>query len=191
MRAFVVAVIAGAIWSVSAAAQPVSEVRVGVFDHDVAYNEGSGGKESGFNVQLEAVFASPGLLKPLLSPRPYLNFSWNSAGATNFGGGGVTWTTPRDRRIYGGLDFGVVIHDGIAFWPDDPSQDPVYARIDEERTVLGSRELFRTTLSASARVTDRIDVQATIEHLSHGQVLGNGRNEGLDNVGARLIYRFD
>ena len=29
------------------------------------------------------------------------------------------------------------------------------------------------------------------EHLSHGQVLGNGRNQGIDNIGLRVSYTFD
>jgi lipid A 3-O-deacylase len=28
------------------------------------------------------------------------------------------------------------------------------------------------------------------EHLSHGQILGKGRNQGIDNVGVRVIYRL-
>jgi lipid A 3-O-deacylase len=28
------------------------------------------------------------------------------------------------------------------------------------------------------------------EHLSHGQILGNGRNQGLDTLGLRVAYRF-
>ncbi len=29
------------------------------------------------------------------------------------------------------------------------------------------------------------------EHLSHGQILGDGRNQGLDNIGLRVSYSFD
>jgi hypothetical protein len=33
-------------------------------------------------------------------------------------------------------------------------------------------------------------VQAVFEHLSHGQILGSGRNQGLDMAGVRVVYRF-
>ena len=29
------------------------------------------------------------------------------------------------------------------------------------------------------------------EHMSHGQILDSGRNQGLDYVGLRFSYRFD
>lgn len=29
------------------------------------------------------------------------------------------------------------------------------------------------------------------EHMSHGQILDEGRNQGLDYVGLRFLYRFD
>jgi lipid A 3-O-deacylase len=32
-------------------------------------------------------------------------------------------------------------------------------------------------------------VQGYYEHLSHGQILGEGRNQGLDEFGIRVGYR--
>lgn len=167
----------------------IDEVRVNATHHDVTvFNSGTGGKESGANIQAEVLFDSPLILAPILSPRPHVMFSHNTAGETNFGGIGLSWTTPAVRRIYAGLDFGVVWHDGVVSLPPEPS-DPTRIRLAEERVIFGSRDLFRTALSAGYRVHDNLDVALVFEHLSHGQVLGNGKNEGLDSFGVRIGWR--
>ena len=173
----------------SASVLGIDEVRVGAYQHDVTvFNSGTGGKESGFNLQGEIVFDSPLLLAPLLKPRPYANFSANSDGGTNFGGVGLAWQTPQSSRWFSGIDFGVVVHDGVRELPADPANLD-RQRLAAERAILGSRTLFRTALSAGYRVTDSVDVALVFEHLSHGQVLGNGKNEGLDNIGVRFAWR--
>jgi lipid A 3-O-deacylase len=173
----------------SASVFGIDEVRVGAYKHDVTvFNSGTGGKESGVNIQGEIVFDSPLLLAPLLKPRPYANFSANSDGGTNFGGVGLSWQTPQARKFFGGVDFGVVIHDGVKELPADPANLD-RQRLAEERAILGSRSLFRTALSAGYRVSDSIDMAVVFEHLSHGQILGSGKNEGLDNIGVRIAWR--
>jgi lipid A 3-O-deacylase len=174
-----------------ALAGPLSEFRVDLMKHDVTVlNEGSGGTESGFNIQFEAVFDSPELLSWAFNPRPYLNFSWNSDGDTNFGGGGLLWTTPTfAERFYGELAVGVVTHDGVVDLPPNPG-DPVRIRLANERVIFGSRQLFRSSLAAGMHLNDRWDAAVVFEHLSHGQIFANGKNEGLDNFGVRLAYKF-
>ena len=33
-------------------------------------------------------------------------------------------------------------------------------------------------------------MQGIYEHLSHGQILGEGRNQGLDEIGVRAVWKF-
>lgn len=171
-------------------APAVAEARVGVASHDVTlFNSGTGGTEAGLNLSGEIVLESPSVLARFGAPRPYAGFSWNSAGATNFGGVGLTWATSRERRLYGVFDLGVVLHDGVVDLPSDPD-DPVRQRLADTRVIFGSRDLFRTAIGAGWRMNARWDAQVVVEHLSHGQILGSGKNEGLDNLGVRFAYRF-
>ncbi len=168
----------------------LDELRLGVLEHDVAaFNEGSGDFEDGFNVAAEVVFKSPGPFRYILSPRPYGIFSWNSAGDTNFGGGGLNWTTPAWRdRLFAEAGVGYVLHDGVVELPSDPA-NPDRIRLAATRVTFGSRDLFRTHFAAGVRVTPRLDAAFVVEHLSHGQILGDDSNQGLDNIGLRLSYR--
>lgn len=176
-------------WDVSGA--PL-ELRVGVYGHDLTVgNAGAGDIEDGENIAVEAVFASPGFLRAVWKPRPYAQFSWNSAEETNFGGVGVVWQTPAHRSgAFGELGFGVVLHDGVIDVTDRDPGDPYRIYTAENRVLFGSRELFRTTFVGGYRVNDDWDVALVWEHLSHGQILGVGRNQGLDNIGVRVSRRF-
>ena len=81
------------------------------------------------------------------------------------------------------------IHDGeleVRFPQGDPRNDP----ISRSKIYFGSRDLFRTSFALNRDVTDKWGVQVMFEHLSHGQVLGEGRNQGIDNVGVRVFYRL-
>lgn len=197
MRTIVVSAIACAVATGAPAMAQVdwlSEVRLGVVAHDLdLLGDGSGGTESGVNIQAEIVLESPKALSWAFSPRPWGQFSVNTDGDTNYGGIGLAWTTPRERRIFGEVDFGVVIHDGVINVPpisDNPDEIAKRIRLAETRVLFGSRELFRTALGLGVRVTDTIDAQLVIEHLSHGQVFADGKNEGLDTIGVRFGYRL-
>jgi lipid A 3-O-deacylase len=167
-----------------------AEARVGLMAHDLDLgNENRGGKENGPSVSLQASFDAPDLLRPLGSPRPWVLASVNLAGDTSFAGAGLAWRLEPTRGPYveGGL--GYVVHDGITTLPDDPG-DPVRIERDRTRTILGSRDLFRTHVAIGTRVGARWSAELVYEHLSHGQILGQGRNEGLDNIGIKIGWRF-
>ncbi len=182
-------VVAFTLFGYSASAQ-VEEVRIGVMDHDVnVTGNGAGGKEGGFNVTAEIVFASPEFLQKLWSPRPYVNLSLNTEGMTSFGGAGLAWQGNMGERFFGEFDFGLVYHDGITTLSPDPG-DPERIRLDATRVILGSRLLFRSVASIGVHVNDDWDAALVFEHLSHGQILAQGRNEGLDNIGIRFSRKF-
>ena len=73
---------------------------------------------------------------------------------------------------------------------DLPPGDPDRIRIAETRALLGSDWLFRSQIGADYMMTERWAVGAYYEHFSHGQILGNGRNQALDEFGVRLGYHF-
>jgi len=168
----------------------VEEVRLGVLDHDINLTgNGAGGKEGGVNIAVELVFASPNFLSWAWSPRPFIHGSLNTDGLTNFAGAGLSWQFDLTDRIFFESNSGLVIHDGITQLSDDPG-DPERILLDATRVILGSRVLFRLALSLGVRVNDDWDASVVFEHLSHGQILASGRNEGLDNIGFRLSRKF-
>lgn len=67
------------------------------------------------------------------------------------------------------------------------SDDPT---VIETRQLLGSRDLFRTGLAVDRKLNDRWAVGVEWTHFSHGQILGQGRNQGLDATGLRLTRAF-
>jgi len=190
MRLFAASLALAAVPVATASAQIIDEVRVGATQHNVCIaNCDNADKEDGPNINGEIVFASPELLDILWSPRPYLVASVNTAGDTSFGGAGLHW----NWDFAGGWSLepgvGYVLHNGELTFPfpqGDPRNDPVSATT----VFFGSRDLFRTSLSLNHDLGGKWGALLMYEHLSHGQILGSGRNQGIDNVGVRVSYRF-
>lgn len=119
--------------------------------------------------------------------------SANLAGETSFGGAALEWRIPLGAGGNWSFDphFGVVVHDGDPLRnPFPPSQSVDRARFDAEELALGSRDLFRLGFGVTWRATEDWNVQFAFEHLSHGQILGDGVNQGLDNAGVKIGRRF-
>lgn len=171
-----------ALFSIAAAccgqveALPLTAVHAGVMVCDTECNRQS--KDGGQNIEIQASFESPGFLVFAGSPQPYLAASANTAGETSFVGFGLEWRWEVADDWAVSPSFGYVLHDGAI----EGGQDHV---------LLGSRDLFRSALGISRDLPGPWEAQVMIEHLSHGQILGSGRNQGLDQIGLRLGYRFD
>ena len=58
------------------------------------------------------------------------------------------------------------------------------------RIAFGSRVLFEPQFALGLNVTDKVSVEASYTHLSNGQIFHQGKNQGLDDAGVRLNYRF-
>lgn len=174
-----------------AAAGPVEEFRFGVMAHNLCVLDCDNAyKEAATNLAGELVFSSPEFLSWALEPRPYVMASVNTAGDTSYAAVGLTWAfdlAPAWRFEPG---FGYAVHDGDPldnpYAPADPRRGP----FQDTTLLLGSRDLFRTSLVLTREIGESWGLQLAYEHLSHGQVLGSGRNQGLDELGVRLQYRF-
>jgi lipid A 3-O-deacylase len=170
----------------------VEELRVGVVgnirdDHGEIVE----GKEEGANVELEIISSSPDFLNLIGSPRPYLmgSFATDEDGV-NFGGVGLLWRWEFADGWALEPGFGYIIHDGEI---DNPYAEgsPEGIAFEEDNQLLGSRDLFRSSFGLERELGDRAAIQLYWEHMSHGQILDKGRNQGLDYVGVRFSYRFD
>lgn len=148
------------------------------------------GKE-GENAELELVSSSPDFLNIIGSPRPYAMVSINTSDdGVNFGGVGLLWRWEFAEGWAFEPGFGYIIHDGELDSPF-PDDTPEAAAFSDEHQLLGSNDLFRTSFALERELGSRFAAQLYWEHMSHGQILDTGRNQGLDYVGLRLLYRFD
>ena len=173
-----------------AQAQWLEEGRIGVMQHNICItNCKNADKEDGPNVEGELVFKSPDFLSWAFEPRPYAVASINTAGDTNFGGVGLLWNFDfaDGWSIEPGL--GYVIHDGEVD-PQFAPGDPAFLELSSRKVFFGSEDLFRTSLAINRDFNAISGIQLQYEHLSHGQILGDGRNQGIDNIGLRFYYRF-
>jgi lipid A 3-O-deacylase len=169
----------------------IDEVRVGVV-HNVRLDHGDivDGKEDGENVEVEIISSSPDFLNLIGSPRPYVVGSLNTGDGVSFAGAGVIWRWEFADGWAFEPGFGYIVHDGEVdniYAPGTPEA----TAFEAENQLLGSEDLFRTTLALEREFSPRLAAQIYYEHMSHGQVLDQGRNQGLDFVGMRLLYRFD
>ena len=108
-------------------------------------------------------------------PAPYLVASINTAGDTSFAGLGLSWTLDKGR-FYLRPAVGFVVHNGDVHRPD-----PVNTR---DRG-LGSGVLFEPEIGIGWRASDRLAVEASWMHVSHGLLFGK-QNPGIDMMGLRL-----
>lgn len=188
---FLAVAVAAAVVTAPAAVGQVDSVRLGVMKHNICVIDcKNADKESGVNISGELRFKSPDFLGWAGSPHPYLVVSANTDGNTSYGGGGLEWDfefAPGWRLEPG---FGYVIHDGDI---NNPFASGTQEAVDysEEHVLLGSRDLFRTSLALTWEFSPGFAVQGIYEHLSHGQILGEGRNQGLDEIGIRAVWNFN
>lgn len=187
VRLSVFALIGAALAGAPAAADPwIEEIRLGVVAHDLSENT-----EDGPQITLEALFKTPGFLEPLWAPEPFLYGSFNTQGFTNLGAVGLAWDRQFSQRWSGEFAFGFAYHDGVTDVNDRPPDDPIRIFNAENRALLGSNWLFRTAFGLDYDIGERWGVGIYYEHFSNGGILGDGdRNQGLDEAGARLRYRF-
>lgn len=194
--------------SVASPAALAGEVRIGVFKHDVEI-AGLGGvreKEASEAIELEYRFDSPDIFEAIWSPKPYVYASGNLSGNTNHAGAGLAWQKGFTENFYGEFTFGLAVHDGEERVPDpiDSEADLGEGATDEEiraeiarrfelkdNTIeFGSRALFRSQLAVGYQLNDKWSTELVYEHLSNGEIIGGPENEGLDNVGLRLAYKY-
>lgn len=168
----------------------VSGVHVGVMQHNICViNCKNADKEDGPNVEFQVNFDSPDFLNWAASPEPYVMASVNTAGETSFGGFGLEWRWQFAEHWALQPGLGYVVHDGELENPY-PDGSPAAAQFAAEHVQFGSRDLFRTSLGLTYDFEGPWETQVLYEHLSHGQILGSGRNQGIDNIGIRVGYQF-
>jgi lipid A 3-O-deacylase len=189
MKSAIVAVATAVLVAPAAAAQ-IDSARLGVMNHNICVTDcKNADKESGVNISGELRFASPAFLGWALSPHPFVVASVNTDGNTSYAGAGLEWDFEFADRWHFEPGFAYVVHDGAV---NNPFPSGTQAAVDysQDHVLLGSEDLFRTSLALTWDVSESWSLQALYEHLSHGQILASGRNQGMDELGLRLVWNF-
>lgn len=152
----------------------VSEARLGLMAHDVGVFGAQ--KEDGLDGNIELLFDAPAWLEPAWAPRPHLGLTVNGSGDTSQAYAGLSWSWQPVERWFVEVSLGGAVHDGKL------------STSDRDRKELGSRVLFRESLSLGFQIDERNSLMVTLDHISNANLAGN--NEGLDTFGLRWGYRF-
>lgn len=111
-----------------------------------------------------------------LRPRLHAGVSISSAGAASQIFAGLNWTVNVTDRFYLELGFGGTVHN--ADNKDDGTDGPK----------LGCTLLFREYAAAGFRLTDTLDIVASIDHSSNADLCAP--NDGISHAGLSLAYKF-
>lgn len=151
-----------------------AEVFGGIYAHAVGTKLSLGSsRESGVDFQLGY---RGGNIIPGTGIQPYVLGALNTNGDTSYAAAGLSWKF--GKRFYVRPGVGIAVHNGS-------TEDFIV----EDRIAFGSRVLVETEVGIGARINDRLTVEASLVHLSHGQIFG-GQNPGIDNIGVRLNLKL-
>jgi lipid A 3-O-deacylase len=159
--------------------QLVEELRLGVFGDDAVHRERQAPMASIDALSSPIVFyqTSNPLLASFLAPRFEGGAMINTFGLTSYAYAGLNWRTPKWGPVFAELGFGGAVNDS--------STNPH----NMQHTDLGCPVTFRESAAVGWQLTERIDILASIEHISHANLCSN-TNPGLTSVGLRVGYHF-
>lgn len=175
----------------SAANAEITEARFGVMYHNLGVVRKQAGKEKGPDVAIQVAFNKIQKWKAIGKPRPIVTANINTRGETSFAAAGLNWHNKLSKNWAFEPSFGLAIHNADPLTnPYPPNMSAERYAFSHEKLALGSRELFWTSFAFSRKIGDDKKVFITYEHLSNGQILHHGANEGLDNIGLMFAKTF-
>jgi lipid A 3-O-deacylase len=160
-------------------ARPDFEMRFGVIAHSLLHN-----KEQSTDLNFELLSPRFGtqsgnwLQDFVFRPRVHFGGNYNLSRYRDQLYMGLTWDFPIFDRFYFEVSFGAMVHNGSLGRP----------REDFSRLSLGCGLLFRESVAIGYRLTERINIQAMLEHSSNAGLCF--RNVGINNAGLRIGYSF-
>ncbi len=158
---------------------PISELRLGLYGHDIGWDSDSFETVAGTG---EVLFRRPPwqfhnpFVDFVLTPRPHIGGVVTGDSGANFGYAGLTWDLMIFGPVFAEIGLGGVIHDGETDGGKPNEKD------------LGSRVLFHQQISVGAAVTEAIRIMATFQHISNAGFVDS--NPGLNVAGLRVGYKF-
>ena len=204
MRINGIAALAALVSTGVAAPAMAGEAWVGAYAHDITFvgetlGLGAAGKEDGTNFHIgyrtDRLDSFPDWMG---GPRAHVFASINSGDDTSYVAAGLNWHVPLgdSGRFYLQPGFGLAWQDSYDTLPSYSEPGLTQAEIDyrvglrSTKIEFGSKVLFQPELALGMNLSDRTAVELSYVHLSNGQILAQGKNEGLDELGVRLVYRL-
>lgn len=201
-RAVALAAVAAFVAALGSRAQ-ATEVFGGVYAHDVTFigdtiGVGAAGRESGADIVLGVRSERIQSLGWLFKPQAHLFGSVNTNGTSDFVAAGFSWPIKLGGPFYFRPGIGMGLTSGKTHLPpaNAPGLSPAEAErrlhLYETRIDFGSKVLFEPELGFGVHLNDRLSAEASWVHFSNGDILngGSGKNQGIDDAGVRLIWRF-
>lgn len=112
----------------------------------------------------------------LLRPQIHAGLSVSTAGNASQVYAGFNWKVDVTDRLFIDLGFGGTVHNGDL--DDDGTKGPK----------LGCSVLFHEYAAAGFRVTEKVDILATIDHSSNADLCDV--NDGISHAGVMFAYKF-
>ena len=168
------------------------EILGGVYAHDL----GPADREGGADIMLDYRTDKISYLKWIFSPEVHVMVSANTSVSTDFIAAGFSWPIALPANFYiqpgiglayttGKYDIPAVNAPGLT-----PAQVASRYHVYSTRIDFGDPVLFEPELAVGYHLSPKWSVEASYVHLSNGQIFHQGKNEGLDDVGVRVAYRF-
>lgn len=199
MKRFAASLLAGALAlaaSLGASAASAADVWTGAYAHGVGTKQSQeGGADLMLGFETERL---GGAFKYLFNPAVHGILSFNTRVPTDFIALGFDWPIPilHSEHFYirPGIGFAGTTGQadiGSAFDPTITAQQrAIRAHLAATRIDFGSRDLFEPELAFGYKLNKDVKLEASYVHLSNGQILHSGKNQGMDDVGLRVMYRF-
>ena len=188
------AVLAAAIGLGAAASAQAGEAWIGGYGHGLGTKQREGGFDTQIGYRTDRIEGLWWLGKPSI----HVLGSVNSEVRTDFIAIGVNYPLHifPDKRFFirPGIGFAVTNGEadvGNAFQPGISAAEMARrVRLNATRIDFGSKELFEPEFALGYHFSPKLSAEISYVHLSNGQILHQGKNQGLDDVGARLTYHF-
>lgn len=146
-----------------------AELFGGIHVHDVKTPLTLSGIERGFDIS--AGFRGGRIGKTPLQPYGFI--AVHSRGDTSYGAVGLS--AKFGDKVYVRPGVGLAVHTGS-------TADHELMR---DKIAFGSRILFEPELAVGTRINQRLSIEASWIHMSHGTLLSR-QNPGIDNIGMRV-----
>lgn len=195
-------VVGGALLAlISATPAAAADLILGAYAHDVTWignlvGSGAAGREGGADIEVGVRSQRLESWTWLGKPQAHAFISANTDGSSNFVAAGFSWAIPMGERLYFRPGLGLAYTDGKAGLPPanaqniSPAETARRLRLYYTRIDFGSKMLFQPELGFGYRFSPRLAGELSWVHISNGEIFHHGKNQGLDDAGARLIYRF-
>ena len=196
-------IVAAAVAIAVAAASPAlaADLILGAYAHDVTFlgaaiGSGAAGRESGADIEFGVRSDRIETWRILGQPQVHAFVSLNTDGTSNFVAAGLSWPIHFGKRFYFRPGLGLAYTDGKAGLPPanaanlSPAETARRLDLYHHRIDFGSQMLFEPELALGWRFNPRLSAELSWVHISNGEIFHHGKNQGLDDAGARLVYSF-